>query len=71
MDEMIGNNNLDSPELDKEIFITEHFWELPIDEKASYYAATQSIYLAVQKDYGDDRTKKHGNNNNFRGKAGQ
>jgi len=46
-------------------------WELPMEEKAAYYVATQSIYLAVQKDYGDDRTKKHGDNNNFRGKAGQ
>jgi len=68
MDEIIGKKYLDSSGLDKEIFFTENFWELPIDEKATYYAVTQSIYLAVQKDYGNDRTKKHETNNNFSGK---
>jgi hypothetical protein len=68
MDEIIGKKYLDSSGVDKEIFFTEHFWELPIDGKAAFCAATQSLYLAVQKNYGHDRTKKHGNNDNFSGK---
>lgn len=66
MDEIIGRKYLDSSNLDKEIFFTEHFWELSIDEKAAYCAATQSLYLVVRKDYGADRTKKQETNNDFR-----
>ncbi len=61
MSEIIGEKYFDTSRTDEDFFITEHFWGLPIEEMAAYYAATDAIYLAIQGDYGRERTKKHEN----------
>lgn len=53
--EIVGKEYQDTTEQDKEFFITERFWEQSDRDRASYYAASRSIYEAVLKDYGNDR----------------
>jgi hypothetical protein len=65
MDEIVGEKYFDSSDLDEEIFISERFWEQPMSDKAVYYTATQSLYLAIQHDYNKD--KKRNNDDNKRG----
>jgi len=51
-EEIIGNKDLDTSSLDEEVFLTEKFWGLPIDELASRYAVTQSLLSVLREDYG-------------------
>lgn len=66
--EIIGKEYLDTPDLDEEFFITESYWDLPVPDRASFTIASRMLYDAVQKDWKDDKVKKHGNKDKFPGK---
>lgn len=67
VNEIIGEKHIDTSYLDKEYFITEDFWDLPLDDKATRYAINRSLYYTILKDYDVEKSRKHGNKRNLSG----
>lgn len=67
VNELIGEKHIDTSCLDKEYFITEGFWDLTLDEKASRYAINRTLCYTFLNDFGVDNTKKHRNKRSLSG----
>lgn len=64
MQEIVGEKS-DTSNLDKEFFIAQTFWGLPIEKWATRYAALQALYDGIKQEYRHDHTKRNRNDDDF------